>query len=101
LSAVADFRAHGNIVRRPIAVDDLQILHVDRIARYLEPDHFEAAFAAADLDHVAVNEKTDLLAAELLPFVGGQIRLCSDHSRYREKRGGSTRTSWRHDVLPL
>jgi hypothetical protein len=77
LPAIADFGAHVDIVRCAVAVDDLEVVHVDGVARHLEADGLELAFAPADLDRVAVDEESHFLATELLPMVGAAVAVAA------------------------
>ncbi len=52
-----------------VAVNNLEVVHVDGVAGHFEADGLEGAFAAADSDDIAIDEEADLLAAELLPVV--------------------------------
>src|SRR5581483_4235290 len=67
LAAGANLLAHRDVVGLAVGVDDLEVHHVHPVARHLQADRLEAAFGAADLDHVPVRLEPDLLTAELLP----------------------------------
>ncbi len=73
----ADELAHAQALRRTTVEEHVEVEDLDVVVAHLQRQRAEAAFAAADADHVAVDAEADGLLAEKVPLLATAIGAAS------------------------
>ena len=71
--AGTDELAHAQALRRTAVEEHVEVEDLDVVVAHLERERAEAAFAAADADHVAVDAEADRLLAQQLPLLASAV----------------------------